>query len=43
MAAAGPNAFSPKLWYQAKIPFGNELFQEAVKDVKAALRGLAVS
>jgi len=40
VAVAGRNAFSPKLWYQAKIPFGNALFQEAVKDVKAALRGL---
>ncbi len=36
----GRQASSPKLWYQAKIPFGNEVFQAAVADVKAAIRGL---
>ncbi len=37
---AGRNAFNPKLWYLAKIPFGNEIFNEAVHDIKAALRGM---
>ena len=37
---AGVNAFSPKLWYLGKIPFGNEVFKTAVSDFKAALRGL---
>ncbi len=38
--AAGKYAFSPKLWYMAKVPFGNEVFQEAAKDIKSALNGL---
>ncbi len=37
---AGKDAFNPKLWYMARIPFANEVFIEAVKDVKAALRGI---
>ncbi len=37
----GKTAFHPKLWYLAKIPFANDVFLEAVKDFKAALRGLA--
>lgn len=41
VSAAGKNAFSPKSWYLGKIPYGNEVFAEAVKDVKAALRGIA--
>jgi FkbH-like protein len=36
----GRNRSAAKLWYQAKIPFANEVFQAAVIDVKAALRGL---
>lgn len=40
---AGKNAFSPKLWYMGKIAFGNDVFKEAVKDVKAALRGIGGS
>lgn len=38
---SGKNAFSPKLWYMAKVPFGNEVFKEATKDVKSALRTIA--
>lgn len=38
--SAGKQAFNDKLWYMAKVPFGNKVFQEAVKDVKSALRGL---
>lgn len=37
---AGVNAFNPKLWYLGKIPFGHEIFKEAVQDIKAALRGM---
>lgn len=37
---AGPGAFSPKLWYMAKVPFSNQVFEEAVLDLKAAVRGL---
>jgi hypothetical protein len=37
---AGMSAFNPKLWYLGKIPFGNEVFKEAVQDIKAALRGM---
>ena len=37
---AGANATPAKLWYQAKIPFGNEVFQATVQDIKAAIRGL---
>ncbi len=37
---AGVQAFSPKLWYLGKIPFGNEVFKAAVRDIKAALRGM---
>jgi FkbH-like protein len=36
---AGEKAFNPRLWYSAKIPFANEVFKAAVKDIKAALRG----
>ncbi len=37
---AGKNAFNQKLWYMAKIPFGNEVFMEAVRDIKFALQGI---
>lgn len=38
---SGKNAFNPKLWYMAKIPFGNEVFKEATKDIKSALRAVS--
>lgn len=37
---AGRRAFSPRLWYMGKIVYGNEVFIEAARDVKAALRGV---
>ena len=40
MQMAGKNAFNPKLWYMGKVPFSNEVFIEAVKDVKAAARAI---
>jgi FkbH-like protein len=36
----GTDAFNPKLWYLGKIAFGNEIFKQAVRDIKAALRGM---
>ncbi|MBE7551668.1 MAG: HAD-IIIC family phosphatase [Anaerolineales bacterium] len=39
--AAGKNAFNPKLWYMAKIPFSNEVFIEATRDIKSALSGIS--
>tara|TARA_B100000315_G_C14575833_1_gene587841 strand:+ start:446 stop:2128 length:1683 start_codon:yes stop_codon:yes gene_type:complete len=36
----GKHAFNPKLWYMGKIAFGNDVFKEAVKDIKCALRGI---
>lgn len=38
--AAGRFAFSYKLYYMAKVPFGNQVFKEAVRDIKSALSGL---
>jgi len=40
LVTAGRSAFNPTLWYMAKIPFGPEVFKEASRDIKAALRGL---
>jgi FkbH-like protein len=39
IACAGPKAFNPKLWYMGKVPYTNEVFSEAIKDVKAAING----
>lgn len=39
--SGGKQAFNPDLWYMAKIAFGKEVFKEASKDVKAALRGIS--
>ena len=40
IGATGIAAFSPKLWYMGKIPFGAEVFKQAALDVKAALRAV---
>ena len=37
---AGEKAFNPRLWYLGKVPFGNELFKAAVRDLKGALQGI---
>ncbi len=37
----GQDAYSPRMWYTAKVPFSNELFKEAAQDVRSALLGLA--
>ncbi|MBK8020921.1 MAG: HAD-IIIC family phosphatase [Chloroflexi bacterium] len=39
--AVGQRAHSPKLWYMAKIAFGNDVFLSAVESIKAGLRGLS--
>jgi FkbH-like protein len=36
---AGKAAFSSKLWYMSKTPYGNEVFKEAVTTIKSAIRG----
>jgi len=37
---AGAAAFNYRLWYLGKIPFSNDVFKMAARDIKAALRGL---
>lgn len=37
---AGKYAFNPRLWYRGKIAFGNDVYKEAVKDIKSALSGI---
>lgn len=41
METAGARAFDAKLWYMAKVPYANEVFNEAAKEIKASLTGLA--
>tara|TARA_B100000959_G_scaffold269363_1_gene315044 strand:- start:3728 stop:5443 length:1716 start_codon:yes stop_codon:yes gene_type:complete len=38
--SAGQKAFDPKLWFMAKIAFGNDVFQAAVKDIKEAMKAV---
>ncbi len=38
--SGGKRAFNFKLWYMAKVPFSNQVFKEAVKDIKVALNGI---
>lgn len=40
VTAAGRSAFNPRLWYRGKIAFGNDVYKEAVKDIKSALNGI---
>ena len=40
IASGGARAFNPRLWYMAKIPYANEVFAHAARDIKAALRGI---
>ncbi len=37
---AGAKSFNPRLWYTAKVPYGNELFKAAAQDIRAALTGI---
>jgi len=41
LQAAGADAYNPRLWHLAKIPFGNAVFQTAASETQAALRALA--
>jgi len=41
ITTVGKNAFSPRLWFMAKVPFANAVFTEAVADVKAAFASIA--
>jgi FkbH-like protein len=38
---AGSDAYNPRLWHMAKIPFGNGVCKIAVAETKAALRAIA--
>jgi len=38
--SSGKNAFNPRLWYRGKIAFGNDVYKEATRDIKSAIRGL---
>jgi FkbH-like protein len=38
--SVGKKAFSPRLWYMAKIPFSNEVFKESVRDIKVSVSGI---
>ncbi|MGY0557208.1 MULTISPECIES: HAD-IIIC family phosphatase [unclassified Lysobacter] len=40
LLAAGPRAYAPKLWFMGKVPFGNDVFAEAARDIRAALATL---
>lgn len=40
ITTSGKYAFNPRLWYRGKIAFGNDVYKEAVKDIKAALIGI---
>jgi len=43
IAAAGRDAHNPKLWYMAKVAFGNDVMREAARDLKAALAAISGS
>lgn len=36
----GEKAFNERLWYSGKIPFANDVFKLAAREIKAAVRGL---
>lgn len=40
LEAVGDRAWSAKLWHLGRIPFHREVFLTAIRDLKAALRGL---
>jgi FkbH-like protein len=41
LAASEPEAFNPKLWFLAKVPYANDVFITAASEIKSTLRGLA--
>jgi FkbH-like protein len=40
LGGGSTEAFSAKRWYMGKLPFSNQVFREAARDIKAALRGI---
>lgn len=38
---AAPRATSPKMWYAAKVPYVNQVFERAAADIAAAIRALS--
>ncbi|HEV8485579.1 MAG TPA: HAD-IIIC family phosphatase, partial [Blastocatellia bacterium] len=36
----GRKAFNPTLWYAAKVPYSNEVLQEAALDIRAAIQAI---
>jgi FkbH-like protein len=40
-SAAAARAASPKMWYAAKVPYANPVFEKAASDIDAALRALS--
>jgi FkbH-like protein len=38
---AGKESFNSKLWYLAKIPFSNDVFKAATREIKSAVRGIS--
>jgi FkbH-like protein len=40
LMAAGPEVFSPKLWYMSKTPFHTTVFREVAQDTLAAIEGV---
>jgi len=40
LASAGDGGIDPKLWYAGKVAFSTDVFAEAARDVRAAVRGL---
>jgi len=40
---SGDRPRDPKLWYLAKVPFANDVFLAAVRDIKGCLRGITGS
>jgi len=40
IAVSGKGAFSPKLWYLTKSPFSGDVYKEATRDIKSALKGI---
>ena len=40
LAAVGPRAVDPKLWFMGKVAFGAQVYPLAASDIKAAVRGV---
>lgn len=41
MRAAGSRPAPAKMWFASKVPYSNAVFQEAAREIEAALQGLA--